>query len=47
MTIEQSQIQAALEAQIQPLNLNVGQSESAVVVDKSGNLQTITFTRKS
>ena len=43
--IEQSQLSAAIDSQIIPLNLKVGQSESAVVLNKSGNLQTITFIR--
>lgn len=43
--IEQIQIDAALAAQIIPLNLQVGESDKAVVLNKSGNLQTITFIR--
>ena len=45
--IEQSQINAALEAQIVPLKLEVGQSETAIVLNKSGKLETVIFTRKS
>ena len=43
--IEQSQLLAAIKAQIEPLNLKVGESDEAVVLNKSGNLQTITFIR--
>ena len=43
--IEQSQIDAAIQAQIIPLNLQVGESDSAVVLNTLGKLQTITFIR--
>jgi len=43
--IERSQIDAALASQIAPLNLQVGKSDTAVVLNTLGNLQTITFTR--
>lgn len=43
--IEKSQIDAALEAQIIPLNLQVGESDSAVVLNTLGKLQTVIFTR--
>ena len=43
--IEQSQLLAAIEAQIIPLNLKVGESDNAVVLNKSGDLQTITIVR--
>lgn len=45
--IHPSQIRAAYDAQIAQLNLKAGDSDSAVVLDKSGNLRTIIFTRKS
>ena len=45
--IHPSQIRAAYAAQIESLKLEVGQSESAVVLTKSRKLETITFTRKS
>ena len=45
--IHPSQIRAAYAAQIAQLDLKVGEFDNAVVVDKKGNLQTITFTRKS
>ena len=45
--IHPSQIRAAYAAQIEQLKLEVNESDSAVVVDKSGQLQTITFTRKT
>ena len=43
--IEQSQLDAAIKAQIEPLNLKLGESDSAVVLNKSGNLQTIMIVR--
>ena len=43
--IEQSQISAAIESQIKPLNLAVGQSDEAVVLNTLGQLQIITFIR--
>lgn len=43
--IEQSQLDAAIKAQLEPLNLKVGEKDEAVVLNKSGNLQTITFIR--
>ena len=43
--IDQIQIQSALEAQIEPLNLKVGESDSAVVLNTLGQLQTVIFIR--
>ena len=45
--IHPSQIRAAYAAQIESLRLEVGQSERAVVLNKSGKLETVIFTRKS
>ena len=43
--IESIQINAALAAQISPLKLKVGQSDSAVVLNTLGQLKTVIFTR--
>ena len=43
--IEQSQLDAAIQSQIIPLNLKLGEFDSAVVLNTLGNLQTITIIR--
>ena len=43
--IDSIQLSAAIASQIEPLNLKVGESDTAVVLNTLGQLQTITFIR--